>query len=189
MEVAALPQPPTDPIAILGEVDPREIDKAELVELLHAASETAATSGVDLSGLSPEQFARLISRASVDQLNAVLARPELRESIVDEIFRRMSEHYQPENAKRSHAVVNWRIGKGDDLLRYECALADGRCQVTKGAEHGAPTVTITMAPLDFLQLTSGNTTAPKLVMARRARLAGDIGFAVNLPKLFQIPKA
>ncbi|MEB3370771.1 SCP2 sterol-binding domain-containing protein [Saccharopolyspora mangrovi] len=187
--MAALPQSPTDPVAVLGEIDPREIGKTELVELLRAAAETAATGGADLSGLSPEQFARLISRASVDQLNAVLAAPALRASIIDEIFRRMSEHYQPKQAKRSHAVVNWRIGKDDDLLHYECALTDGRCQVTEGAQHEAPTVTITMTPLDFLQLTSGNTTAPKLVMARRVRLSGDIGFAVNLPELFQIPKA
>ncbi|MEV4647914.1 SCP2 sterol-binding domain-containing protein [Saccharopolyspora sp. NPDC049357] len=184
-----MPQSPSDPIATLAHVDPREIDKAELVQLLRAASESAADGGIDLSELTPDQFARLISRASEDQLNAVLARPELRESIIDEIFRRMSEHYQPEHAKRRHAVVNWRIGKGEDLLHYECALSDGRCQVTKGAQHDAATVTITMVPLDFLQLTSGNTTAPKLVMARRVRLAGDIGFAVNLPKLFQIPKA
>ncbi|MDI2031292.1 SCP2 sterol-binding domain-containing protein [Saccharopolyspora sp. TS4A08] len=187
--MAALPQSPPDPIATLGSVDPRSIDKAELVRLLRAASETATSGGLDLSSLTPEQFARLISRSSVDQLNAVLAEPALRESILDEIFRRMGEHYQPEHAKRSHAVVNWRIGKGDDLLHFECVLADGRCQVTKGAQHASPTVTITMTPLDFLQLTSGNTTAPKLVMARRVRLAGDIGFAVNLPKLFQIPKA
>ncbi len=64
--------------------------------------------------MTPDQFARLISRASDDQLDAVLARPELRESVIDEIFRRMSEHHQPEHAKRSHAVVNWRIGKSDD---------------------------------------------------------------------------
>lgn len=184
-----MPQSPSDPIATLADVDPREIDKAELVELLCAASEPASENGLDLSELTPDQFARLISRASDDQLNAVLARPELREGIIDEIFRRMSEHYRPEHAKRGHAVVNWRIGKGDDLLHYECALTDGRCQVTKGSQHDSATVTITVVPLDFLQLTSGNTTAPKLVMARRVRLAGDIGFAVNLPKLFQIPKA
>lgn len=188
MEVAALPQSPIDPISALAEIDPRQIGKAELVEMLHAASH-AADEGLDLGSLSAERFAQLISRASTEQLKAVLSRPELSESIIDEIFRRMSRHYQPENAKRSHAVVNWRIGKDDDLLHYECELDERSCQVTKGAQSDAGTVTITMAPLDFVQLTSGNTTAPKLVMARRVRLAGDIGFAVNLPKLFQIPKA
>ncbi|SFS85702.1 SCP-2 sterol transfer family protein [Saccharopolyspora flava] len=185
-----MPQSRSDPEpSTLADVDPRATDKAELVRLLHAASESAAHDDLDLSALTPEQFARLISRSSVDQLNAVLAEPALRERILDEIFRRMSEHYQPEHAKRRHAVVNWRIGKADDLLHFQCELADGRCRVTKGAQHDSPTVTITMTPLDFLQLTSGNTTAPKLVMSRRVRLAGDIGFAVNLPKLFQIPRA
>ncbi|RRO13695.1 hypothetical protein EIL87_22160 [Saccharopolyspora rhizosphaerae] len=183
-----MPQSPTDPIAALGEIDPRAIDESALVELLQDAS-AAAVDGVDLSGLSPEQFARLVSRSSVDQLNALLAHADLRETVVDEIFRRMSEHYQPDHAKRSHAVVNWRIGADEDLLAYQCELADGRCQVTKGSQHEAPTVTITVAALDFIRLTSGNTTAPKLVMARRVRLAGDVGFAVTLPKLFRIPRA
>ncbi|GAA0507537.1 sterol-binding protein [Saccharopolyspora subtropica] len=183
-----MPQPASNPIAALGELDPKKVDTEEFVALLEAASEVAGSGEANLGALRPEQFARLISRASDDQIQAVMARPELRERILDEVFRRMGEHYQPDRAGRTEAVVRWRIGTGDDLLRYECVLADGRCEVNKDPHH-APRVTITVPPADFLKLASGNASAPMLFMTGRLRVAGDLGFAAGLSKLFQIPKA
>ncbi|MDA3627802.1 SCP2 sterol-binding domain-containing protein [Saccharopolyspora sp. WRP15-2] len=177
--------PETDPIAALGEVDPKKISKDEFVALLEAASEIAGNDEVDLSALRPEQFARLISRASDEQLEAVMARPELREGILDEVFRRMGEHYKAGNHE---AVVRWRIGTDDDLLRYECVLADGKCEVSKDPKH-EPRVTITVAPAEFLKLASSNASAPMLFMKGKLKVAGDLGFAAGLTKLFQIPKA
>lgn len=181
--------PETDPIAALGDVDPKKIGKDEFVMLLEAASEIADSgTEVDLSALRPEQFARLISRASDDQVEAVMARPELRERILDEVFRRMGEHYKSDKAGKTEAVVRWRIGTDEDLLRYECVLADGRCEVSKDPQH-EPRVTITVTPAEFLKLASGNASAPMLFMKGKLKVAGDLGFAAGLTKLFQIPKA
>ncbi|MEV0696476.1 SCP2 sterol-binding domain-containing protein [Saccharopolyspora sp. NPDC050389] len=181
-----MPQPETDPIAALGEVDPKKVGKEEFVALLEAASEIADSGApVDLSALRPEQFARLISRASDAQIEAVMERPELRERILDEVFRRMGEHYK---AGAAEAVVRWRIGTDDDLLRYECVLADGKCTVSKDPQH-EPRVTITTPPAEFLKLASGNASAPMLFMKGKLKVAGDLGFAAGLTKLFQIPKA
>ncbi|GAA4611095.1 SCP2 sterol-binding domain-containing protein [Saccharopolyspora hordei] len=179
--------PETDPIAALGEVDPKKIGEDEFVTLLEAASENA--DGADLSGLRPEQFARLISRASDAQVEAVMARPELRERILDEVFRRMGEHYKADKAGKTEAVVRWRIGTSeDDLLRYECVLADGKCVVSKDPQR-EPRVTITVTPVEFLKLASSNASAPMLFMKGKLKVAGDLGFAAGLTKLFQIPKA
>jgi putative sterol carrier protein len=188
MEVALVPQPESDPIATLGEVDPRKVDEQEFVALLEAASERAGSGAVDLSALRPEQFARLISRASDDQIEAVMRRPGLRERILDEVFRRMGEHYESEKASTIEAVVRWRIGTDDDLLRYECVLADGNCTVSKDPQH-EPRVTITTPPAEFLKLASGNASAPMLFMKGKLKVTGDLGFAAGLTKLFQIPKA
>lgn len=183
-----MPQPEIDPIAALGEVDPKKVGKEEFVALLEAASEIAGSGApADLSALRPEQFARLISRASDEQLEAVMDRPELRERILDEVFRRMGEHYKSEKAGSTEAVVRWRIGT-DDLLRYECVLADGKCTVSKDPQH-EPRVTITTPPAEFLKLASGNASAPMLFMTGKLKVAGDLGFAAGLTKLFQIPKA
>jgi putative sterol carrier protein len=189
MEVAPMPQPETDPIVALGDVDPKKIDEEEFVALLEAASEIAGSGdAVDLSALRPEQFARLISRASNEQIEAVMDRPELRERILDEVFRRMGEHYKSDKAGTTEAVVRWRIGSDEDLLRYECVLADGKCTVSKEPRH-EPKVTITAPAAEFLKLASGNASAPMLFMKGKLRVAGDLGFAAGLTKLFQIPKA
>ncbi|MGP4021655.1 SCP2 sterol-binding domain-containing protein [Saccharopolyspora sp. 5N708] len=183
-----MPQPESDPIATLGEVDPRKVGEQEFVALLEAASELADDGAGDLGALRPEQFARLISRASDDQIEAVMRRPELRERILDEVFRRMGEHYESERASAIEAVVRWRIGTDDDLLRYECVLAGGNCTVSKDPQR-EPRVTITTPPAEFLKLASGNVSAPMLFMKGKLKVAGDLGFAAGLTKLFQIPKA
>lgn len=184
-----MPRHEIDSIAALGEVDPKKIGKEEFVALLEAASEiTGSGAPVNVSALQPEQFARLISRASDEQLEAVMDRPELRERILDEVFRRMGEHYKSEKASSTEAVVRWRISSDDGLLRYECVLADGKCTVSKDSQHELR-VTITTRPAEFLKLASGNASAPMLFTKGKLKVAGDLGFAAGLTKLFQIPKA
>lgn len=183
--------PHSDPITALGELDPATISADELAELLDAATDLA-TSGaeVDLSMLRPQQFARLIARASPAQLASVTQRPELRERILDEVFRRMGAHYRPDRARTS-AVVRWRIsdGDGDEVLRYECVLAQGTCTVNKPPEHDQPRATIMLGAVDFLRVAAGTTSAPVLFMKGKLKVSGDLGFAAGLTKLFQIPKA
>lgn len=179
-----------DPIAALGDLDPKKVSEQEFVQLLEAASDLAGSGDeVDLSGLGPEQFARLISRASDDQIAAVMRRPELRERVLDEVFRRMGEHYKSDRARDTEAVVRWRIGSDDDLLRYECVLTGGTCAVNKEPQHDEPRATVTVTAPEFLKLASGNASAPALFMKGKLKVAGDLGFAAGLTKLFQIPKA
>lgn len=185
--------PETDPVAALADLDPKRVGEQELAELLEkvtdAASGDAATPG-SLGVLGAQDFSRLIKRASTAQLDAVVQRPALRELVLDEVFRRMSEHYK---ADRTEAVVRWRIGalKGgedDRTARYECVLSGGTCQVRKETQD-EPRVTIMIPPVEFLKLASGNASAPTLFMTGKLKVAGDVGFAAGLTKLFQIPQA
>lgn len=175
----------SDSVNALGDIDPKKIGSAEFTALLE---EAASSDDLGLRALTPEQFSRLISRASNEQIDGVMARPELGERILDEVFRRMGEHYKSDKAGTTEAVVRWRIGTGDDHLRYECVLSGGTCAVSKEPEH-EPRVTITLAPGEFLKLASGNASAPVLFMTGKIKVAGDVGFAAGLTKLFQIPKA
>lgn len=181
--------PESDPIAALGDLDPKRVSGQELAELLENAA-AAAAHGADLSALAPEDFSRLIKRASTGQLEAVVGRPELRKLVLDEVFRRMSEHYKGSSAE---AVVRWRIGSIKDsederTVRYECVLSGGTCQVREELE-GEPRVTVMIPPVEFLRLASGNASAPTLFMTGKLKVAGDVGFAAGLTKLFQIPQA
>lgn len=175
----------SDPVPALGDIDPKKIDAAEFAALL---DEAANGNDLGLRSLTPEQFSRLISRASADQINTVMERPQLRERILDEVFHRMGEHYKSDRARATEAVVRWRIGTGEDHLRYECVLSGGTCTVSKNPEH-EPRATITLPPGEFLKLASGNASAPVLFMTGKLKVAGDVGFAAGLTKLFQIPKA
>jgi len=179
-----------DPIGALAAADPKKIGEQEFVALLEAASKLAENGEADLSDLRPEQFAKLISRASAAQVDAVMARPELRAQVLDEVFRRMGEHYRSDKARNTEAVVRWRIGTGEeDASRYECVLSGGTCTVNKEPQHDDPRVTIMITPVEFLKLVSGNASAPVLFMSGKLKVAGDVGFAAGLTKLFQIPKA
>lgn len=201
----------------LGEIDPKKISKEEFAERLRSSIEARGhdENGHALASLQPEQFARLISRASSSQLESIMAPPELREPVIDEVFRRMSEHYKADKARNTEAVVRWRIGYGDrlpddhrdgdqakssdpaedadqdadgDYLRYECLLSGGTCTVSRQYER-EPRVTIMVSPVDFLKLASGNSSAPTMFLTGKIKVAGDLGFAAGLTKLFQIPKA
>jgi putative sterol carrier protein len=183
MEVAALPQPQDDSITALGAMDPGQLSRDEFVMRLDQASSRSGE--LDLRQLTPEEFARLVSRATGEQLKAVLERPELRDAVLAEIFRRMAERYTGGTAT---GVVRWRIDTGEELLRWECELDAGECVLTRGSATAEPRATLTMPPLEFVKLTSGNAKPAKLLTTGRLKVTGDLTFAAALPKLFDIPK-
>ena len=179
----------SDPAAALADLDPTKLGEHEFVELL----DKAVRDGADLGALPAEEFSRLIKRASSAQLKAVAERSDLRRAVLDEVFRRMSEHYEGDRAGSTEAVVRWRIGSLKDssderTARYECVLSGGTCEV-RGEPVGEPRVTIMVPPVEFLKLASGNASAPTLFMTGKLKVAGDVGFAAGLTKLFQIPQA
>ncbi len=169
----------------LRELDPRRVGKAELVELLESAQDA------DLAQLDAQSFARLITRASSGQIRAVLDRPGLRTAVLAEIFRRMGEHLRTDRAAHTNAVVHWRLtgGSGEGGYdRWETVIEGGTC-----VAHAEPTrearATITIHPVDFVQLITHNAAGPMLFITGKLKIKGDIGFAAGLPALFDLPRA
>ncbi|HEX5401117.1 MAG TPA: SCP2 sterol-binding domain-containing protein [Pseudonocardiaceae bacterium] len=75
-----------DVVGLLKGLDPRKVGRDRFAALLAEMDRQAADGGaVDLSDLDAATFARLITGASADQLNGVLARPEPRTRVLDEI--------------------------------------------------------------------------------------------------------
>lgn len=177
---------------VTAAIDPKELSKKEFVALLAALDRLAGDGAdLDLSRMAPENFARLISRASKDQIERLLGQQRLRQRILNEIFRRMSQHYRSEHAASVRAVVHWRLtgGAGDDGYdRYESVLADGACTVN-GEHTQDPRATITIDPVDFVKLITSNASAPVLFMTGKLKVKGDLAFAAGLTSLFNLPKA
>ena len=173
----------------LTSIDPKKLGKDEFVALLSSFTE-AAEGGTefDLSAMPPQDFARIISRASKEQIEAVMAAPALRGPILDEVFRRMEVHFRTERAGSTRAIVHFRLIDGDDFDRYQVAINDGSCAITKDGQD-EPRATVTLAPLEFLKLATGNASAPVLFMTGKLKVKGDLGFAAGFMSLFDIPKA
>jgi putative sterol carrier protein len=178
--------------AIGRAVDPMRLRGGEFRTLLEQVDRLAgAGAGVDLSRMGAQTFARLIGRASKEQLTEVLAIPGLRARILGEIFRRMQEHLRAEKAGSVAAVVHWRFsdGTGDGGYdRYETVIDHGTC-ATADTQTRPARVTITIGPYDFLRLITSNASAPVLFMTGKLKVRGDLAFAASMMGLFDLPRA
>jgi putative sterol carrier protein len=144
----------------------------------------------DLANVDADQLAALAAGATDEQLAEGMSNPEARQQILDEIFRRMSEHVEPEKAKGSDAVLHFKItdkpGGGEDV--YEVELKDGNCTVSEEPSQ-EPKVTFTVGPAAFLRLVSGAQPGPVLFMSGQLKIEGDLMFASQVATFFRIPQA
>jgi len=87
---------------------------------------------VSASMMPPEQFASLISDASDEQLAEGMA--SNREPILEEIFKRMPDQFDPAKAPDVTAVIEWQITGGPDgsTDRWQLAIKDGKCTCARG---------------------------------------------------------
>ncbi|WP_229880837.1 SCP2 sterol-binding domain-containing protein [Amycolatopsis bartoniae] len=160
-----------------------------LLETLHMLGTAGA--GVQLREMDTETLVDVVGRASKDQLRAVAEHPELRKVFLEEIFRRMSDHFLPEKAKYSSVVVNWRFSGGDGdggYDRFQTVIEDGRC--VSGEDLGRePDTTITVAAEDFFRIATGNAAVATMFVTGKVRVKGEYAPAVRLPGYFDIPNA
>lgn len=175
----------------INSIDPRELSHEEFARLLGAAREGDGDSPrADVGDIAPQAFARLIKRASQDQVDTVMSDPAAREPILDEIFRRMEQQFRADKAPRKDSAIHWRItgGKDGEPDVYETWIAGGTCTTSSEPAH-EPRATLTMSGEQFLKLASGNGSPTMMFMTGKLKLDGDVGFAANLTNLFDIPKA
>jgi putative sterol carrier protein len=164
----------------IEDIDPKKLGKDEFADLLDRFDGAE----LDFTQIDPQNFARIISRASKDQIETVMARPALRVRVLDEVFRRMEAHFRADRAGATKAVVHFHIV--DDV--YEVIIEDASCSINKDPSREAR-ASVTLTPADFLKLATGNASAPVLFMTGKLKVKGDLGFAAGFMSLFNIPKA
>jgi putative sterol carrier protein len=166
-------------------IDPKKLGKDDFAALLNALGKLAdGGADLDLSKMDPANFARIISRASKDQIEGVVADAALRTRVLDEVFRRMEVHFRADRAGATRAVVHFHVL--EDV--YEAIIEDAHCTINKGVTREARAI-VTLTPADFLKLATGNASAPVLFMTGKLKVKGDLGFAAGFMSLFNIPKA
>ena len=71
---------------------------------------------------------------------------------------------------------------------YETVIENGACTVTNQPVR-EPKLAMTMDPVTFLKVVSGDGNPMMMFMTGKIKAKGDLGLAANIAKLFDIPKA
>ena len=142
-----------------------------------------------MEGADEAQLVQIVAGSTDKQLEELMA-SEARQDILDDIFRRMAEHVDPDRARDVTTVVHWKIYDRPDggYDHVEVLLEGGTCTVSESPSRDAA-ITLKMKPADFLKLVSGNASGPTMFMTGKLKLEGDVMLASRLTSMFRIPKA
>jgi putative sterol carrier protein len=146
-----------------------------------------AHDAIDPARADAREVAGVVRDAPDDRLRAAM-RGEIRELILDEVFRRFPEYVDDAKIAGARGAIEWKItGRPDGRYdRYLVAFEHG--EVRTGRDLDAkPRLTIRLDGVDFLKLATGNANPTMSFIRGRLRLKGDVAFAAQLPGLFRIP--
>jgi hypothetical protein len=141
-----------------------------------------------LSSIGPKEFAQLVKTTPDSRLSEVMA-GDARGKILDEVFGRMPTLFRADKAGNTSAVIHWIItgGAGGSTDTYETVIENGACTVTNQAVRD-PKLAMTMDPVTFLKVVSGDGNPMMMFMTGKIKAKGDLGLAAQVAKLFDIPR-
>jgi putative sterol carrier protein len=100
-----------------------------------------------------------------------------------EVFAEMPNRFNKEAAKGLNAVYQFDLS-GDGGGKWHVMINNETCEVKEGA-HSSPSITISMAAQDYLDMISGKANGQMLFMSGKLRIAGDMGLALRMQSLFR----
>lgn len=144
---------------------------------------------VDFATVEPKQFAQIVKGTPDSQISELL-QGEHRKQILDAIFAKFPSLFRPDRAGSTNAVIHWNVGGALDggVDTYELVVADGACTLSSTPDND-PKLAITVGPVDFIKVVSGNGNPMMMFMTGKLKAKGDLGLAANIANLFDIPKA
>ncbi|NJC68908.1 acyl-CoA synthase [Planosporangium thailandense] len=145
--------------------------------------------GLDFATVEPKQFAQIVKNTKDSEI-AELLQGEHRKKILDAIFAKFPSLFRPDRAGSTSAVIHWNITGAADggADAYELVIANGTCALSPSPEND-PKLAITVGPVDFIKVVSGNGNPMMMFMTGKLKAKGDLGLAANIANLFEIPKA
>lgn len=141
-----------------------------------------------LAAAEPKEFASLVKATPDSTIADVMAGPE-RSKILDGIFNKMPTLFRADRAGATQAVIHWIItgGAGGTSDTYETVIENGACTVTNEPARD-PKLAMTMDPVTFLKIVSGDGNPMMMFMTGKIKAKGDLALAASVAKLFDIPK-
>ena len=142
-----------------------------------------------LASIGPKEFAQLVKSTPDSKIAEVMA-SESRGKILDEVFNRMPTLFRADRAGSTQAVSHWIItgGAAGASDTYETVIENGACTVTNQPVR-EPKLAMTMDPVTFLKVVSGDGNPMMMFMTGKIKARGDLGLAAQVAKLFDIPRA
>jgi putative sterol carrier protein len=143
---------------------------------------------LDFATIEPKAFAQIV-KSTPDAEIAELFTGEKRKPALDAIFSKFPSLFRPDRAGTTSAVIHWNISGAADggVDTYELVIADGACTLSPKPEHD-PKLAVTVGPVDFVKVVSGNGNPMMMFMTGKLKAKGDLGLAANIANLFDIPK-
>lgn len=142
-------------------------------------------SGIDPANVTPEEFAGLIANADDQQIADVISSVGA-ENVLDRIFDGMQQNFRPDKAASVDAVIVFVITDDGGEYPYTVKIANGTCQVDKGAAD-SPRVSLTTDVVSFAKLVTGQAQGPQLFMAGKLKIQGDLMFSAQIMNFFDRP--
>jgi putative sterol carrier protein len=101
---------------------------------------------------------------------------------VKQSFEMMPSRFNKEAAKGLDATYQFDIS-GDGGGKWHVVIKDQKADVKEGAA-ASPSITISMAAQDYLDMLSGKLNGQVAFMSGKLRIAGDMGLALRMTSLF-----
>jgi putative sterol carrier protein len=141
-----------------------------------------------LATIGPKEFAELVKSTPDSKITEVMS-SDNRSKILDEVFNRMPTLFRADRAGATQAVIHWNLtgGPGGATDTYETVIENGACTVTNQPVR-EPKLAMTMEPLTFLKVVTGDGNPMMMFMTGKIKAKGDLGLAAQVAKLFDIPK-
>ena len=141
-----------------------------------------------LATIGPKEFSELVKSTPDSKITEVMS-SDNRSKILDEVFNRMPTLFRADRAGATQAVIHWNLtgGPGGATDTYETVIENGACTVTNQPVR-EPKLAMTMEPLTFLKVVTGDSNPMMMFMTGKIKAKGDLGLAAQVAKLFDIPK-
>lgn len=97
-------------------------------------------------------------------------------------FEMMPSRFNKEAAKGLNAVYQFDLS-GDGGGKWHAIIKDQALEVKEG-QHASPSITISMAAQDYLDMLSGKLNGQVAFMSGKLRISGDMGLALRMQTLF-----
>jgi putative sterol carrier protein len=163
------------------------VELASYFRIPTAEGDQPATGGLDPGRPDASEIARAVADAPDEQLRAAM-RSQIRELILDEVFRRFPEYVDSSKLDGIAGAMEWKItGRVDGRYdRYIVAIEHGEVRAGRDLDV-RPRATMRLDGVEFLKLVTGNASPTRSFLRGRLRLKGDVAFAAQLPRVFRIP--